>query len=76
MKHKKRVKSLTLNKSTIANLEMNSARGGVPTTTYTMRLDCDLSKDCLTFDLTNCESWEFPGCVPGTATCATNETCP
>ena len=69
MKTKKRMKGLTLNKSTISNLHLNSLKGGIPTTTESMRLDCPFSKDCQTFDLTNCESWEFPICTPGTATC-------
>jgi len=69
MKFKKNLRSLKLNKSTIANLELNSVKGGIPTTTESMRLDCPLSEDCLTFDLTNCQTWEFPTCPGGTDTC-------
>jgi hypothetical protein len=56
MKQKKQ--TLTLNKNTVANLELNSLKGGIPTTTVTLT---DPDK-CKTFDLSNCNTWEFPIC--------------
>ena len=50
MKKKNMNKRLSLNKDTIANLEMNEAKGGA------------LTDGCQTFRITNCESWEFPIC--------------
>lgn len=52
MKLKKNLKSLTLTKETIANL--NNAKAGKV-----------LTDACQTFNLGNCETWEFEICLPG-----------
>lgn len=66
MKKKKLTKGLTLNKSTISNLEgMEGIKGGFTGGVCTAQ--------CQTFDLSNCQTWEFPICQP----CTNNSvTCP
>jgi hypothetical protein len=65
MKTKKNVKGLSLSKETISNL--NSIRGGIPP---------DLTNQCITFDLSNCETWEVVICKRCPTTLSVCIICP
>lgn len=73
MKTKKFEKKLQLSKRTIADLhqaELHSVKaGGTETLNPSYWPTCQLSAQCETFCLGNCETHEYPTCPGGTDTC-------